>query len=277
MGKRSLRPPRAGGCVSLLEGAEEAMKKKASKSSEYTEPLTTERLCDIWEKIRSDAEGRRALERLGEAGFPISHLKPKDATFKDPNWADYVAALPLLPNKPSTRRIHSKISLRKYRPVVEELRQFAATVNLPFMELTIYGSKDYPNFFGSKDYPDYALSTLRDDLLKAAAVLEHFFSWDYSVRNLNPRNAVIAELRYTIRQRTGRPHDRELNDLIGSAFRAAGCNEDCYIDSTALDRIEKRQMESRTKAHKRIRSLMSMSSPSRRHSTRIRRNSRKRV
>ena len=47
MTKRSLRPPRAGGCVSLLEGSEEAMKKKASKSSDYMELLTTDRLGDI--------------------------------------------------------------------------------------------------------------------------------------------------------------------------------------------------------------------------------------
>lgn len=275
MEQRSIRRPRAAGRPFIEEGAEGTQKKEASKSSEYSEPLTTERLCDIWKKILSDTDGRRALKQLDKAGFPISHLTPSDATFKHPSWADYIASLPLLPNKPSTRHIHSKIRLRKYWPLVEDLRQFAATVNLPFMELTIYGSKDYPNY--GKDYPNYALSTLRDELLKAATMVEHFLSWDYSVRNLNPRNAVIAELRWTIRQRTGRPHDRELNDLIGSAFRAAGSEEDCYIDSTALDRIEKREMESRTKAHKRIRSLMSMSSPSHRHSTRIRRNSRKRV
>jgi hypothetical protein len=268
MKQRSLRPPRAAGRPFIPEGAEGTKKKEAGRSSEHTEPLTTERLCGIWEKILSDTDGRRALKRLDEAGFPISHLKPTDATFMHPSWADYIAALPLLPNRPSTRIIHSKISLRKYRPLVEKLRQFAATVNLPFTELRIYGSEDYPN---------YALSSLRDELLKAATMLEHFLSWDYSVRNLNPRNAIIAELRWTIRQRTGRPHDRELNDLIGSAFRVIGSKEDCYIDSTALDRIEKRQQESRTKAHKRIRSLVNPPSPSGRRSTRIRRNSRKRV
>jgi hypothetical protein len=268
MAKRSLRPPRPGGCVSLPEGAEEAMKEKARKSSEYTESLTTERLCDIWEKTRSDAEGRRALERLDEAGFPISHLTPNDATFKRPCWADYVAALPLLPNRPSTRRIHSKTKLRKYWPLVRELRRFAATANSPFAEVRI---------FGRKDDPDSSLSS-RDDLLKAATTVEDFLSWDYCVHNLNPRHALIAELRWTIRQRTGKPHDRELNVLIDAAFRAAGYEKGCFfIDSTTLDRIEKRQMESRVKAHQRIRRLMSTSSPSPRRSTRIRRNSRKRV
>jgi hypothetical protein len=194
-------------------------------------------------------------------------LKPRDASFKPPSWADYIAALPLLPNKPSTRRLHNKISLRKHRPLIQELRCIAANMDSPFVEVTITASNDFPE------------STLsgRDDLLKAATTLENFLSRDYCVRNLNPRHAVIAELRWTIRQRTGRPHDRELNALMDSAFRAAGSKKDSYIDSTALDRIEKRQQESRTKTHKRIRSLMSMSSTSGRRSTRIRRNSRKRV
>ena len=222
----------------------------------------------FWEKIRSDAEGRRALERLDEAGFPISRLKPIEGDFKHPSWADYVAALPLLPNETSTRRIHSKIKLRKYWPLVRELRRFAATAHSPFSEVTI---------FGRKDDPDSSLSS-RDDLLKAATTVEDFLSWDYCVRNLNPRHALIAVLRWTIRQRTGKPHDRELNVLIDAAFRAAGYEKGSFfIDSAALDRIEKRQMESRVKAHQRIRRLMSTSFPSPRRSTRIRRNSRKRV
>jgi hypothetical protein len=101
MEKRSFRQPRADGRPSLAECTEGTKKKHAS--SQYIKPLTTERLCDIWEKIRSDSDGCWALERLGEAGFRISHLKPRDAAFKHPTWADYIAALPLLPNKPTTQ------------------------------------------------------------------------------------------------------------------------------------------------------------------------------
>jgi hypothetical protein len=108
-------------------------------------------------------------------------------------------------------------------------------------------------------------------------MLEHFLSWDYYVRYLNSRNALIAELRWTIRERTGRPHDRDLNILIDAAFRAAGNKEGCYIDAATLDRIEKRQKESRVKANRRIRSLISAPAPSLERSTRNRRDSRKRV
>ncbi len=244
-----------------------AMRTRASKSSEDPKLFTTERLCDIWEKIRSDPDAHRALERLDEAGFRISHLKPRDATFKHPNWADYIAALPLLPSEPTTRRIHRKTSFRKYWPLVRELHAFAAKVNKPFVEVAI---------FGRRDYPVSAISSLSEDLLKAASMLEHFLSWDFYVRYLNSRNALIAELRWTIRERTGRPHDPEFGVLIHTAFRAAGFKEGCYIDSTALDRIEKRQREGRVKANRRMRRLISVASPSL-CSTRIRPDSRKRV
>ena len=75
-----------------------AMRTRASKGSEHVVLFTTEQLCDIWEKICSAPDARRALERLDEAGFRISHLKPMDASFKQPSWAYYIAALPLLPN-----------------------------------------------------------------------------------------------------------------------------------------------------------------------------------
>ena len=133
---------------------------------------------------------------------------------------------------------------KRHWPLVRELRRLAATVNVPFVEVAI---------FSAKDCPIPADDTLRGYLLKAASTLEHVLSWSRLERYLNPRNAVIAELRWTIRQRTGRPHDHELNALIDAAFRAAGYKEGCYIDSTALDRIENRQRESRVKAYHRLR------------------------
>jgi hypothetical protein len=125
-------------------------------------------------------------------------------------------------------------------------------VNSPFVEVTIIGRRDYPDS-----------DTLRGDLLNVASMLEHVLSWDYMVRYLNPRNSLIAELRWTIREKTGKPRDRELNVLIDAAFRAAGRKKGSYIDATTLDRIEKRQKESRVKAHRRIRSLVNASAISR--------------
>jgi hypothetical protein len=243
-----------------------AMEKRAIRSNEKRDTFTTERLCDIWEKIRSDTGARKALERLDKAGFRISHLRPRDATFNRPNWADYVAALPFLSNRPSNRRVHHAASVRKYRPLVQDLRELATDLGVSFVEVRFFSSRDYP-----------VSHVLREDLLKAASLLEHYLSWDYYVRYLNPRNAVIAELRSTIRNRTGRPYDRELNVLIDAAFRAAGYQEGFDIDPTALDRMEKRQTESRVKTIQRIRYLMNAATQPIRPSTRNRRKSRKHV
>jgi hypothetical protein len=58
---------------------------------------------------------------------------------------------------------------------------------------------------------------------------------------------VIALLRWTIRNRTGSPHDFELATLIDAASHAAG-KSGIYLDATTLARIEKLEMEGRVKA-----------------------------
>jgi hypothetical protein len=222
------------------------VKKSARKSGEQSVPFTTKQLREIWERIRYDNIASSALRRLDKAGFQISHLVPRDATFKHPNWTDYIAALPLLPNKPITRRFHSKTEVRKYWPLVRELHRFAAMLNDPFADVHV---------FGVRDLSMTAIRDLRDDLLKASSTLNHFLSWNYYVRDRRTRNALIAELRSTIRLRTGKPHDRELRILMHASFQAAGHEEGLRINSNALDRIEKRERESRKRANQRVRSL----------------------
>lgn len=91
-------------------------------------------------------------------------------------------------------------------------------------------------------------SKLARDLAAAADLVNEFLTWDWYTRDRNNRNSVIAALRGQIRQSTGTPHDRELGTLIYAAFRAAGINEDFYLDAATLERIEKREKEGRVKA-----------------------------
>ena len=125
----------------------------------------------------ADADARKALERLDKSGFRISHLTPRDASLNHPSWADYIAALPLLPNEPTTRRIHRESDFRKHLPLARELRTLAETLNSPFVDLTIFGTRDLA------DFPN----NLQEDLLKTASTLEHFLSWNYCVRYINPQ------------------------------------------------------------------------------------------
>src|SRR5215470_15292174 len=88
-----------------------------------------------WSKILKDSEARRALERLRRGGFAISHLTPCDATFRHANWADYIAGIPFLPNRPSRRQIHRKAILRRHWPVVRAMRRLAQKMSDLFCEL----------------------------------------------------------------------------------------------------------------------------------------------
>jgi hypothetical protein len=235
-------------------------------------PLTLGRLNDVWEKVLRDPEGYKALLRLERDGFGIAHLRPQDPTFKHPNWSDYIAAIPFLPNRSSRRQIHRRSVLRKHVSLVRALRDFAGKVNDPFCQVSIESPK--------KLSIDEILD-LDKHLMETAEFLEKFLSWDWYTRDKNARNCCIAELRWTIRERTGVPHDRELSILVDVAYRAAGIKEGLYLDATTLDRIEKREKEGRVKATCRLRGLtvpMSIAKPvGLSRSTTFRRNRGKRV
>jgi hypothetical protein len=112
------------------------------------------------------------------------------------------------------------------------------------------------------DLPLKDIPRLAKRLIETAEFLDGFFTWSWTTRDRNPRGAAIAEPRWEIRNRTGRPHDPELAALIDAAFRAAGHKEGFWIDATALDRIEKREKEGRVKAARRLRSRVNRHSPS---------------
>jgi hypothetical protein len=61
--------------------------------------------------------------------------------------------------------------------------------------------------------------------METADFLEKVSGRKWVVAEHNPRQNAIASLRCEIRQRTKKPHDRELADLLDAAFRAAGFRE----------------------------------------------------
>jgi hypothetical protein len=122
------------------------------------------------------------------------------------------------------------------------LRNFARRFDDPFCETRLI-STGSTTILTNEGLPDLAN--------RAASFIEKFLSWDWYIRERNPRNALIAELRRTIRDRTGKPHDRELSTVIDAAFRAAGRRE-MQLDNTTLDRIEKREKEIRVKTFRRL-------------------------
>jgi hypothetical protein len=222
----------------------------------------------VWRGILDDQDAREALATLKQDGFPIDDLSPPDS--RQVGWADYIASIPFLPNRPSRRQLHPGRTLRKHLPLVNALRQFAAEANDPFCEIRVI-TKNEILLEGSRNFGK--------ELGQAADLIEKFISSDWSTRNRNPRNAVIASLRWMIRHRTGAPHDSELAVLIDAALSAVG--KSCiFLDPHTLERIEKREREGRVKAACRLNYLSGKSPsplPSKSLSTRFPRNRKKRV
>lgn len=207
---------------------------------------------EVWEKILRNRAASIALKNLKEDGFRISHLRPQDPTFENPNWTDYLAAIPFLPNNRTRRRIRRSKELRRYRPLVRILRESAAQLQNPFCEVLFQGSKR-PN--------DKDLENLAKRLDETAEFLENLLSWDWCIREVNQQNYAIACLRWEIWHRTGRPHDAELSALIYAAFEAAGIETPGNFHAARLERIKKIEEQSRVKATARLRSGRTLISP----------------
>jgi hypothetical protein len=147
--------------------------------------------------------------------------------------------------------------MRKYRPLVKALRDFGRQLDDPFSSVSRITTKDTDIQLGED---------LRGLAAGAASFIEKFISWDWCVIKRNPRNSLIAELRWTIRARTGKPHDRELYTIIDAACRAAD-RDGLYLDNWTLDRIEKRVRETRVKSFRRLKFYAGLS-PTPKSSTR---------
>jgi hypothetical protein len=126
------------------------------------------------------------------------------------SWADCISAIPLVPSRSSRRRIHSRTSLEKHWSFVRAMHRLIEKLDDPFCEVNIAIGRDY----SVRD-----LMTLSKQLTETKEFSKKFLTWEWYTRERNPRNALIAELRWQIRERTGKPHDRELRAIIDAAFR----------------------------------------------------------
>jgi hypothetical protein len=199
---------------------------------------TLHELQAVWRKILENPEAVGALARLKRDGFPIS----RRALNEHPSWASHIASIPFLPNRDSRPRLHRGKSLRKHMSLVNFLREFAAETNVNFCEIRIRRG----NEILLKDSREFSA-----ELSQAADLIEKLISSNWSVRHQNPRNTVIASLRWTIRDRTGSPHDLELANLIDAAREAAG-KQPIYLGPQRLARMERLELEGRGKAASRL-------------------------
>jgi hypothetical protein len=204
---------------------------------------TLHELQAVWRKILENPEAVGALARLKRDGFPISRRDLNE----HPSWASHIASIPFLPNRNSRRRLRLGKDLQKHMSLVKVLREFAINANNPLCEIRVLTRKKGRKKHLTEILLDEGSREFGRELGNAADLIEKLTCSNWSVRDRNARNTMIAFLRGTIRYRTGTSHDKELASLIDAAFTAAG-KEPPYFDTKETERIERLEMEGRVKA-----------------------------
>lgn len=194
----------------------------------------------IWNKIQNDRGAASALaalkrDRLNLAGIGVG-----------PNSLPaIIASVPFLPN----RRARSRVLPRPQglRLTIRFLRELGNSLTLPFSRVEAYDARARVMYFPPSD-------ELRpSSFLQATELLERVWSWRWVVTEQNPLVATIALLRWEIRRRTKKPHDRELIDLLDAAYRAAGFREGFPIELESFKKVERQERESRMAASRKLR------------------------
>jgi hypothetical protein len=87
---------------------------------------------------------------------------------------------------------------------------------------------------------------------KTVDFLEKASSWKWVITEHNPRQNAIASVRWEIKQRTKKPHDKELIDLLDATFRAGGFKEGFYVTSGSLKKVETVERGTRKAARRKL-------------------------
>jgi hypothetical protein len=168
-----------------------------------------QRFAVLWEKVERDQDGKRALDTLRRDGFRL----------KFP--IEIFATIPFLPNtRAKSRRVTA--SLSGARTTIRFLRELEK--NWPELRTTYRGQMD----FGV-----------------TADSLKEVVSHKWVATEINTRASAITVLQNAVRRSTGKPHYREMLDLLESIFRVAGTRFD--ITDSSLRKLATRN-EASTRA-----------------------------
>jgi hypothetical protein len=204
--------------------------------------LHQEDLDSIWQAIRKDKRGARALAVLKKHGFDLERI-PVDLH----TWPGMITTIPFLPNC----RARSRLLSRPYglRLATGFLRQLARSLASPYSRVEARDPRGKVIYMQASDELNPSLFT------KAADFLEKVSSWKWVITEHNPRQNAIAYLRWEIKSRTKKPHDRQLADLLDATFRAAGFKEGFYMTFESLKKTETIERETRKAARRKLLSV----------------------
>ena len=201
--------------------------------------LQHEDLKRIWQAIRKDKDGARALAILKKHGFDLEGILVEFHT-----WPGIIASIPFLPS----RRARSRLLSRPYglRLAIRFLRELARSLASPYSSVEARDPRAEVFYMEASD----ELTPLR--FMEAADFLEKVSSWKWVITEHNPLQNAIASLRWETEWRTKKPHDTELADLLDAAFRAGGFKEGFQMQFESLKKTETYEKETRKAARRKL-------------------------
>ena len=203
------------------------------------EQLQHEDLDRIWQAIREDKDGARALAILKKHGFDLKRIPVESYT-----WPGIIASIPFLPHRPARTRILSRpYALRLATGFLRELARSLASPDSRVEARDLRAKVIYTKASDELNFLHFK---------KAADFLEQVFSWEWVITEHNPRQNAIASLRWEIKWRTKKPHDREPADLLDAAFRAGGFKEGFQMQFESLKKTETYERETRKAARRKL-------------------------
>ena len=166
-------------------------------------------LQEIWNKIRKDPAGKKALETLKSAGYDYLEKMPASRE----SVSGLIASVPFLPNNRARSRLKPK--LPSAQPVIRFLREVAQAREDRYSNVEAHDKRIHTLY--GRAYPEIQAKRFEE----TADFLEWVFTKRWAVTQFNPLNSAIYEIRCAFNCCAGAPHDKELIDLLDAAFRAA--------------------------------------------------------
>jgi hypothetical protein len=193
-----------------------------------------------WREIQRDRCGSSALKSIKDAGWDLSAIPLDDHT-----WPAIISAIPSLANRKAGSEPQPAPKESAQR-IILWLRQVAGAgeegcvveARDPHERTTYMG--------GAKEI---APARLRD---VADAIEDLALRKRWVLTRHNPQQNAIASLRWTVRERCGRPMDDEILDLLDAAFRAAGKESGVPFTVEALKKVETTERKTRVSGRKKL-------------------------
>jgi hypothetical protein len=202
--------------------------------------LTLTELKRRWEAIRKDDCGASALKSIKRAGWDLEAIDVDRNT-----WPGIIAAIPSLPNRragstpyPAPREAARRVMLW-LRGLAGAAEDGCRIETRDIRQRVIYMN-------GAHEIDPARLRSV------ANAIEDLALHKRWVVTRHNSQQNAIAELRWTVRHRCGKPMDSALLSLLDAAFRAAG-EKGVRLDQDALKKVENTECKTRMKARQKLR------------------------